>query len=417
MRALYKQLLSWYHLLFAWGAAWWYGHPSRRLVVVGVTGTKGKSTVLAILRAMLAAHLARPALLSSVHRIIADETNPNPYGNSMPGRGRIQKFLRAALDAGATHALIEVTSEGCVQHRHRFIDWDAALYTNLSAEHIESHGSFEAYRAAKLLLFQSLASSVKRPRYFAVNIDDANAQCFIDAAEAVRDHRIVRFKTCALSQAVKGAALANPKLATLFNLENVAASWAIAETLGVTSEEALTALHVFEGVPGRFEEVQAKPFRVIVDYAHTPDSLAAIYAAVRATLASGARLIGVFGAAAGGRDSWKRPVMGKLAAEWCDAIILTTEDPFDESPDRIADEIARGFQDASPRRLREDQIFRIMDRRMAIRKAFRLAKPGDAVVLTGKGSETSIRVANGETIPWREREVAEEELVAMRGAN
>lgn len=414
MKKIYRQCLGWYHLLFAWGAAWWYGRPSRKLTVVGVTGTKGKSTVLAILRAMLAAHLARPALLSSVHRIIADETSPNPYGNSMPGRGRIQAFLRAALDAGATHALIEVTSEGCVQHRHRFIEWDAAVFTNLSPEHIESHGSFEAYRAAKLLFFQSLASSIKHPRYFAVHADDENAKYFIDAAEVVRDHRIVRFKTSSLPRAAQEAALANPKLATPFNLQNVAAAWAIGEALGVTSEEAVTALNAFEGVPGRFEEVQSKPFRVIVDYAHTPDSLAAVYTAVRAALPSGARLIGVFGAAAGGRDSWKRPVMGKIAAEQCEVVVLTSEDPFDESPDRIAGEIARGFQDASPRRLREDQAFRIMDRRMAIRKALRLAKPGDAVVLSGKGSETSIRVADGERVPWNERQAAEEELVALK---
>ncbi|MDO8470128.1 MAG: UDP-N-acetylmuramyl-tripeptide synthetase [bacterium] len=411
---MYRKLLNSYHLFFAFAGAVWYGRPGRKLVVVGVTGTKGKSTVLELIRAMLLADHRRPALLSTVHRIIADETGANPYGNTMPGRGRLQHFLRDAAAAGATHALIEVSSEGIRQHRHRFIDWDVAVFNNLSPEHVESHGSFEAYRGAKLDFFRSLASSAKRVRRFAVNADDANVRHFEDVARSVPGHAVTRFSPADLSAAVRSAAEANVWLAAPFNMQNVAAAAAVAEALGAPEAAIVAALQSFRGLAGRFERVQTEPFQVIVDYAHTPDSFLAIYGAVRSLLAPGTRLIGVFGSAAGGRDAWKRPVMGKIAAEACDVVVLTNEDPFDEVPERILDAIARGFLDASPRRLREDQTFRILDRRMAIRKAFHLARPGDAVVLTGKGSETVIRIANGETVPWNERQVAEEELAAMK---
>ena len=411
---MYRKLLNTYHLLFAFAAAIWYGRPSRKLVVVGVTGTKGKSTVLELIRVMLIADHRRPALLSTVHRIVADKMSANPYGNTMPGRGRLQHFLRDAAAAGATHALIEVSSEGIRQHRHRFIDWDVAVFVNLSPEHVESHGSFEHYRDAKLDFFRSLASSRKKVRRFAVNADDANTKHFEVVARSVPGHAVVRFSPTDLARALRTAAEANPWLAAAFNMQNVAAAAAVAEALGVPEAAIAAALRSFRGVAGRFESVQTEPFRVIVDYAHTPDSLTAVYRAVRVLLAPEGRLIGVFGSAAGGRDAWKRPVMGKIAAEACDAVVLTNEDPFDEPPEHIVEEIARGFADASPRRLREDQTFRILDRRMAIRKALHLARPGDAVVLTGKGSETSIRVADGKTVSWNERQVVEEELAALK---
>ncbi len=419
MRFLY----STYHWLWAFIGSIIFGHPSRRIFVIGVTGTKGKSTTLEFLSAILEAAGKKTALSSTVYQKILDKSSRNLSVNSMPGRFFLQKFLKKAANAGVEYALIEVTSQGVVQHRHEFIDWDAAFMTNLAPEHIESHGSFENYRAAKVSFFEYLARSSKRDKFFFVNGNDRSAEYFIEAGEKASGGRIsVYAGEKFVNQCLKNGLdlttrekrrAANEWLWSDFNLDNAAAGLAFAETQKIPWPVFKKALLSFGGLTGRMEFVQREPFAIIVDGAHTPESLEKVYQNARPELlygSRGGRMICILGSAGGGRDRWKRPAMGKIAAQYCDVVILTDEDPYDENPDEILEEIRYGMDEAVNRRIQPENILKVLNRREALKKAVGLAKRGDSVIATGKGSETSIHVAHGKTIPWGEKETIEEIL-------
>lgn len=413
MRSVLAPLFSLYHWFWAFVGALFCGFPSRKLFVIGVTGTKGKSTTTELIAAILSAAGKKTAFFSSVWTAIRDEREKNLSGNSMPGRGALQRFLRHAVRAGCTHAVIEVTSEGVRQHRHRFIDWDAAVFLNLAPEHIERHGSFERYRDAKVAFFSSLAYSVKRELWFFVNPGDRNSAYFAAVAEKISGAHVVKF--------AEAPAIENPWFAPDFNRENAAAALAVTDSLCVPRDVAVGALERFGGVPGRLEYVQCEPFAVVVDYAHTPDSLEKVYRYLRgqprrqrvgaptSDVAVGAsensKLICVLGSAGGGRDRWKRPAMGEIAARYCDEIVLTNEDPYDENPVAILDEIEKGI--GTNQSNRHQSVSKILDRKEAIRKAVSLAREGDVVVMTGKGSESWIHLGHGKKIPWNEREMVQ----------
>ena len=418
-----KHLYSIYHWLLAWTGNIIYGRPSRELFVIGVTGTKGKSTTLEFLNAILEANGKKTALSSTVREKILDKEKRNTSGNSMPGRFFLQGFLSRAVRAGAEYALIEVTSQGVVQHRHEFFDWDAAFFTNLHPEHIESHGSFENYRAAKMAFFSYLAKSSKKEKFFFVNGDDKNALNFINATAKVPGKKIAIYtalnfiKECLengldIGSREKRQAV-NNWLWSDFNLENAAAGLAFADSQKISWTVSRKAITGFAGLIGRMEFVQREPFAVVVDGAHTPESLEKAYQNSRPEVLygkSGGKMICILGSAGGGRDKWKRPAMGKIAAQYCDAVILTDEDRYDENLGEILDQIELGFKDAEKRRLKSENIFRILDRREAFKKAVSLAEKGDSIIATGKGSEMSIHIEKGKTIPWNEKEIAKETL-------
>ncbi|MBI2036776.1 MAG: hypothetical protein HYT14_00225 [Candidatus Liptonbacteria bacterium] len=378
-----RPLRSIWHFAWALFSAASYGFPSRRLTVVGITGTKGKSTTLELLSGMFEEAGVRTALLSSVYVKVGADRKRNLTGNSMPGRGFIQRFLRSAVRAGCRFALVEVTSQGVLQHRHRFITFDAAGITNLAPEHIEAHGSFEAYRDAKLAFFRAVARSSRAPRLFVMEDDDA-----VSPFAAVAPGITTRF---ALEET-----LMPPGALGEVNAENAALAAAIARWFGVPEETIGSALRKFRGLPGRMEFVQKEPFGVVVDYAHTPDSLTKLYAALRKDYSG---LVCVLGSAGGGRDKWKRSAMGTVAATHCRFAVLTDEDPYDEDPAAIIDDVERGFKERS-----FSAYEKVLDRRAAIRRALACARPGEAVVLTGKGSETGIHRAHGVIEPWSETE-------------
>lgn len=414
---------SFYHWLLTFLGNRFYGQPSRSIFVLGVTGTKGKSTVLELTNAILEAAGKKTALLSSIRRKIGNRSEQNLTGNTMPGRFFIQKFLRAAVQAGCEYALIEVTSEGVAQHRHRFIDWDAAIFTNLSPEHIERHGSFENYRSAKVGFFKSLAFSKKEKKYFFINAEDRNRRHFEEAAELTPNREIIFFsrdnfvhneigRRYGLESKV-GRRLIGDWLLADFNLENAAAAVAFVRTRGIDWPVIEKALSNFRGAPGRLEFVQKTPFAVVVDYAHTPDSLRQVYETLKPNSfkkRSANKMICVLGSAGGGRDKWKRPEMGKIAATYCDKVVLTNEDPYDEEPQEIVRQIENGFLEAVKSKLGPDDHFHILDRRAALKYAIELAKKGDVVVVTGKGSEPWLHLARGEKIPWSEKKIIEEIL-------
>ncbi|MBI2013475.1 MAG: hypothetical protein HYS87_01465 [Candidatus Colwellbacteria bacterium] len=389
-----------YHRFLSFIGPILYGFPSRKLFVIGVTGTKGKTTTIELINAGLEAAGHKTAISSSYRRKIGDKSDYKG-GNTMPGRFFLQKFLRNAAKEGCKYAIIEVTSEGVAQYRHRGIDFDAAVFLNLHPEHIESHGSFEKYRAAKVRFFEDVRKySHKDNKNFFINREDANSKYF---EEAAKGENIILYGKSDLKKQMAGE----------FNKLNIGAAEAVLKAVGVSRETIEKTFLAFNGVPGRMEYVQREPFAVVVDYAHTPDSLEAVYK----TLTSGVMidhntenkrdLVCVLGSAGGGRDKWKRPKMGEIAAKYCREIILTNEDPYDEDPNQILSEIKSGISNF---KFQISNLYEILDRKEAIKKAISLAKLGDAVVITGKGSEPYIHVKGGKTLPWSDKKAVEKAL-------
>lgn len=355
------------------------------MVIIGVTGTNGKSTTVDMLSRIFREAGLKTASLSSIRFQILDKEWRNTMKMTMPGRFVIQKFLRQARDAGCTHFILEVTSEGILQHRHRFIHFHTAVFTNLSPEHIERHGSFENYKRTKGKLFQITK------KVHVINGDDEHATYFLKfSAEKIVTYSLVDAKDMDL----------HLKLLGTFNVSNALSAIAVAKSQGISLDVCKRALEKMEGVPGRMEEVMKQPFRVIVDYAFTPAALEKVYQTLKP---KEGKLLCVLGAAGGGRDRWKRPVLGKIAATYCDRIIITNEDPYEEDPEKIINEVNEGTQ-------RKGEI--ILDRREAIKMVLSQAQQGDVVVITGKGSEDSIAIKGGKKIPWDDREVVREEMRA-----
>lgn len=304
----------------------------------------------------------------------------------MPGRLKIQKFFRQAVNAKCRYAVLEVTSEGIKQHRHRFINFDTGVFTNLSQEHIEAHKGFENYRSAKGKLFQAAKN------IHIINIDDKNADYFLQFPAQKR-------VTYGLNRGDVNTQNTKFKLQLIgdFNIYNALAAISVGLSQGISLEVCQRAVEKVKGVPGRMEEVISQPFRVIVDYAFTPNALEKVYQTLKP---QGAKMICVLGACGGGRDKWKRPVLGKIAAKHCNEVIVTNEDPYDEDPAAIIDQVASGVG---------DRVHKILDRREAIKKSLELAEQGDTVVITGKGCELWIAQAHGKKIPWDDRRVVREE--------
>ncbi|MEK9173484.1 MAG: UDP-N-acetylmuramyl-tripeptide synthetase [Patescibacteria group bacterium] len=399
-----EPLRLFYHFCLSFLATLFYRFPSRKIFVIGVTGTKGKTTVVDLVNLILETAGKKTAVLSSLYFKIGENREENLTENTMPGRFFVQNFLDRAVRAGCSYAVVEVTSEGVRYSRHRFINWNIALITNLAPEHIESHGSFEKYREAKLNFLKYAAA--KGAKIF-LNNNDRGFNFFYNQLErekvfpySVADRLVESFLTLSLSQSIdKSTNLLFKK----FNLSNVAAAIAITKHIGIGEAEIVMALKSFNSLPGRMDVVLWDPFRFIVDYAHTPESLEKFYQTVRGGMQGEEKLICVLGSAGGGRDKWKRSAMGEIAAGYCESIILTNEDPYDENPKKILNDIRVGIGEGV-------SVLEILDRREAILKAVDLADTGDSVVITGKGSEPYIHVSDGRKIAWSDRGVAEEVL-------
>ncbi|HEY4521822.1 MAG TPA: UDP-N-acetylmuramoyl-L-alanyl-D-glutamate--2,6-diaminopimelate ligase [Candidatus Paceibacterota bacterium] len=380
-KPIYRFLQPFYHQTLAYTAAFLYGFPSRKLKVIGVTGTNGKSTVVHMITSILEEVGEKVVSVSSLRLKVGKNEIKDALKRTMPGRFVIQKLLRRGVDGGCKYAVVEVTSQGIEQFRHKGINFLMAVLTNVTPEHIESHGTFQKYREAKTKLFY-------KTKIHVLNGDDKeNLNHFSDISS---QKRIIYSKNDLPKDL-------NLKLLGEFNKENAAAAFAVARELGISEEKIKSALEKIESIPGRLEFVQKKPFAVVVDYAHTPDALRKVYQ----TLSP--RLICVFGAAGGGRDKWKRPEMGKIASEFCDEIILTNEDPYDENPESILKDIEKGINPCPG-------LKKILDRRQAINKALKSASSGDTVIITGKGAEQWIMGPNSQKIPWDDRNVVKEEL-------
>jgi UDP-N-acetylmuramoyl-L-alanyl-D-glutamate--2,6-diaminopimelate ligase len=384
-------VLSFYHFILAFLGALIYGFPSKKLILIGVTGTNGKTTTTEMIASIFEKAGKRIALLNSIRFKIGKKEEINKLRMTMPGRFFIQRFLKKAAKEGCEYAILEVTSEGIKQHRHRFLEFKVAVFTNLAPEHIEAHGSFEKYKEAKGKFFQATK------KIHVINIEDKNSDYFLKfPAERKITYGLKKGDINLENTKVK------LKIPGEFNIYNALAAISVAISQGIDKDFAIKVLEEFRGVPGRMEEVISKPFKVIVDYAFTPNALEKVYQTLKNSKFQipNSKMICVLGACGGGRDKWKRPVLGELAAKYCDEVIVTNEDPYDEDPWQIIEQVASGTKGKAKK---------ILDRREAIRTALKLAKEGDVVVITGKGCEPSI-VIKGKKIPWDDRKVVREEF-------
>jgi len=421
-KKIYRFFQPFYHYGMALLGAIIYGFPARKLFIIGLTGTKGKTSTSEMINNILEQSGKKTALSNGIRFKIGDKSRLNKFKMSMPGRFFMQKFLSDAVKAGCTHAVVEMTSEGSRCFRHKFIWLDAFLFTNLAPEHIESHGSYQNYLNAKLYLAENLVwpknfKKTSTETLLVVNNDDAEASAFLqktadkkvtyslaDASPIDYSHGIkMRFNDMTLYSSLPGE----------FNAYNILAAATLAREIGISNEIIKEAVENLKEIPGRAQKISvdgmmaqsgdkklSQNFDVVVDYAHTKESLEAIYKAF-----PNKKRICVLGNTGGGRDKWKRPDMAKIAEQYCQEIILTDEDSYDEDPAQIINDMKSAITK------KDVQI--IMDRRTAINTAIGLADENSVVLITGKGTDPYIMGANGLKNPWSDAEVAKEELLKV----
>ena len=402
-KRLYKIGQPAYHYLLTLTGAIIYGFPARKIKVIGITGTKGKSSTTEIINSIFETAGYKTAVSGTIRFKIGENERPNKYKMSMPGRFFMQKFIKDAVDAKCDIAIIEMTSEGSKQFRHKFIYTDAFIFTNLSPEHIESHGSFEKYKEAKLRMVSNLK---KKKGVLIANGDSPYAGEFIqrnknNAVEFSVSKNAHIISTSPISFEYENLKFTSP-LVGEFNIQNIVAAYHVAKHFQVPHEKIIEGIAKLAEVKGRAQFVpNTREIDIVVDYAHTPDSLEAIYKAFE-----NKKRICVLGNTGGGRDTWKRSHMAKIANKSCDFVFLTDEDPYDEDPVKIINEMKDSIDSL---KLEID-----MDRKSAIRKAILKAEPGTAVLITGKGTDPYIMRANGIKEPWSDIEKVKEILDELR---
>lgn len=461
-RKIFKMFQPGYHFLIAWLAAFVYRFPSRNLVVIGVTGTTGKTSTVYLIAKTLSTAGYKTGFTSTA--LFSDGTSEwlNDKKMTMPGRFFIQKTLRQMVKNKCCYAIVETTSEGIKQFRHRFINYDTLVFTGLYPEHIESHGNFEKYKETKGRLFAHLkrcsTKYINDKRFVVhpknnlkkldltrvlktiiVNGDDeqvnyflnfwseakilytfnqeANVEYFIRnlTSEAlVKDFTII--KGGSTSVTVDGVSLSIDKqliklnLLGEFNAINALASYAVCANQRINGTKIKEGLESVQGLAGKLEIINAgQNFTALVDYSFEPKALVKLYEAI--ALIPREKVIHVLGSTGGGRDRARRPILGKISAEKADVVIITNEDPYDEDPATIINQVAAGAEEAG--KILNNNLFKILDRREAIKKALMLANKNDLVLFTGKGAEQYICVANDQKIPWDERSVVREEIAKM----
>ncbi len=407
----------------AQAAAWFYGHPGRELVVVGITGTDGKTTTSHIVTSVLEASGARVGRLGTVDTYMPGESGHVAERMTTPEAPEVQGLLRRMVDAGCDFAIVESTSHGLALHRLDHVEYDIAAFTNITGDHLDFHKTFEAYREAKGLLFESLGTSFDKgvPKVAVANADDPSANMLLSlagGAEAVRfglDAREVDVTARNIMLRPDGTAfrlvtrngMAEVEfgLPAMFNVMNALAAVGVGIAAGMDVQTIAHGLSQSPGVPGRMERIDCgQPFGVIVDYAHTGDAVRKVLEVLRDV--TGGQLIIVVGAA-GERDPGRRFGVGRAAAEGADFAVFTNEDPRSEDPAAIVREIGRHAEAAG--RVRGRDFVEVEDRREAITEAFSRARAGDMVVVAGKGHEQSM-VYGREARPWDDRDAAREEL-------
>jgi UDP-N-acetylmuramoyl-L-alanyl-D-glutamate--2,6-diaminopimelate ligase len=381
-------------------AARFYGEPSLKMRVAGVTGTNGKTSVTYLLESILKAAGRKPAVLGTVNYRFGGREWPAPH--TTPESVDLQELFAKMLEEGVSDVVMEVSSHALSMERVRGVHFDVAAFTNLTQDHLDYHADLDEYFEAKKALFtRFLAASLKTRRSAVINLDDPRgskitrglaksverATVSVEGPADVfcRSHRLSEEGLTAEVVSGDGVLRIRSPLIGDHNLQNILVAIGLAKGLGVGGAEIEKGIANLERVPGRLERIpNGRGLNVFVDYAHTPDALGRVAAALKAFAETkGARLITVFGCG-GDRDRAKRPLMGREAGRFSDIVIVTSDNPRTEDPEAILDEIMPGLSDA---RLPADRIHRITDREKALREAVKTAKPGDFVLVAGKGHE------------------------------
>lgn len=407
-------------------AAWFYGHPAREMVVVGITGTDGKTTSSYLATSVLEAGGLKVGRMGTVDAYIAGEPAKATERMTTPEASEVQALLRRMADAGCDYAIVESTSHGLALNRLDHCEYDIAAFTNVTGDHLDFHGSFEAYREAKSLMFAMLNASADKgvPKSTVVNMDDPSA-AFMESratgaeqirygldsteAELIARNIVLRATGTDFRLLAPGAmADVTITLPALFNVYNALCAAGVGLAAGLEVQDIARGLGQCAGVPGRMESINSgQPFGVIVDYAHTGDAVRKVLSVLREVCRG--KLIVVVGAA-GERDPGRRFGVARAAAEASDFAVFTNEDPRSEDPRAIIAEIGRHAAGAGSQQGRD--FLEIEDRREAIATALKRATADDLVVICGKGHEQSIIIGD-QPLPWDDREVTREELANL----
>jgi len=409
----------------AWLCAAFHGFPARKLVMIGVTGTDGKTTTCSLIHSILIAAGLKAGLITTVSAVIGAQLFDTGLHTTTPDAPDVQRYLAQMVEAGMTHCVLETTSHGLAQHRVTACDFDIAVVTNITHEHLDFHGSLEAYRAAKAKLFEGLATAYKKPgveKLAVLNADDESFDYLRERIEAphvsyglaatadVRATDVEYRPDCTCFSVVSSPQSPVFNLQTSlvgeYNVYNSLAAITVGvRGLGLDGETVARGVSLLKGVPGRMERFAlGQTFTAIVDFAHTPNALKRALETAR-QMAKGHNVIVVFGSA-GLRDVVKRWLMGEVAAELADFTIITAEDPRTESLEAIMAESAEGAK--SKGGVERETFWRIADRGEAIQFAVDIAKAGDVVIACGKAHEQSMCFGAIE-YPWDDR-------VAMKAA-
>ncbi len=420
-----KKVFLMYHYFLALCAALYYGFPSKKMIVIGVTGTKGKTSTINFIWSTLQAGGYKTGIISTANIRIGDKEYMNEFHMTMPGRFTIQKLMARMYKEGCTICLVETTSEGLKQYRHIGVYYDIAIFTNLTPEHLQSHeGSFEKYKAMKTKMFSALSSHKKVingkriEKLIVVNNDSEHAHDFLNFAADKKITYSVQngsdYKAEHIQETHEGVdfELQGEKfhLSILgkFNVYNALPAIAVSRFLHIQNDAIKTGLTNLNLIPGRMEQIRAgQNFTVIVDYAHEKQSITHVLETANAMKLTGAKTIILLGAEGGGRDKAKRPIMGEISAKLSDYVFVSNVDPYEEDPKEILEDIATVAEKFGKKR--DENLFVIEDRRLGIRKAISIAKEHDIILITGKGAEQSM-IIGGKSIPWDDRNVVREEL-------
>lgn len=423
-----RSVINYYHLWQARLACLIYGFPANKLKVIGITGTNGKTTVAHFAGELLQAAGYKVGWITTTDYKIGDVVTPNIYKMTTFSPFVLQKLIRQIADAGANYLIMEVTSHAIDQNRVWGIRFAVATFTNLTHDHLDYHGNLTNYRQTKEKLF------ARTNQIHIVNADDLSAPYFLQyratqkltfaitdslrtkaAKEQILEPNITATRLRPSSEKIEftlehgqDSAQTTLPMVGRFNISNALAAAAIAISQNVPFELIAQTIPKLHPVVGRMEKVMAgQPFTVMVDFAHTPDSLQKIYESLRP--ATPGKLISVLGAT-GRRDRLKRPILGTLAGRYCDFVIVTNEDPYDEDPRLVIDEVAKGVPRGRPGSLgvngENEWWWRVPDRRDAIDKALKMAQKGDTVIITGKGGENSMAIGN-KLIPYNDVKVVQ----------
>ncbi|HOW60636.1 MAG TPA: UDP-N-acetylmuramoyl-L-alanyl-D-glutamate--2,6-diaminopimelate ligase [Candidatus Moranbacteria bacterium] len=401
-----------YHLSQAIMANFLYGFPSHRIKIIGVTGTNGKTTTVQMIAKILEENGFKTAVASTINFKLGSEEWVNKTKFTTLSSFAVQKFIKKSVQAGCKYLVLETSSHSLDQYRVWGVKYETAVITNVTREHLDYHKTMKEYRKVKSELFKKANNAI-------INLDMENPGEFLNISTgkkitySLKNNKAdILAKNISLNPSgtkfsVKNTEI-NLKLLGEFNIENALAAICVGISEEINMEIIKNSLEKIKLVPGRMENIPNKrKINIIIDYAVTPDSLEKLYQLINHINTSRSKIIAVFGSC-GERDRGKRPIMGEIVSKYADYIIVTNEDPYNENPIRVIDEVASGIRN----KIEGEKFWKILDRKEAIKKALILSKEGDFVIVTGKGAEETMAVGK-KRIPWNDRRIIEEELESL----